>query len=580
MKGGVGALPAGALTKLSYSVMDSQGNEIGKGQADVSVLGTFATSFKLPDTPNLGHTRIEFKTGLAFPGSDHSHAFQIQEFRRPEFEVVAKPSEGPFFVGGHANVSVTASYFAGGPLPNAEVNWAVTASPGAFSPPNHEGFVFGRWTPWWHYDDEGGYYRGRGRQASMYQHFKGRSDSSGTHILKIDFESVNPPRPMSISAQATVQDVNRQAFSTSAGLLVHPANHYVGLKTSRFFFEAGKPVEVDTVVADIDGKRQVGTAITLTMVRLDWKKVKKKGWQEIEADPETCNVAAAAEAVRCTFHPKEGGRHRITARIVDGAKRPNETEITVWVPGGKTPVDRDLKQEAVQIIPSKKEYAIGERAEFLLQIPFAKGSGIWSVRRAGMVTNTPFTFDHGTYTVKVPIEDWMIPGFSLSVNVNGAADRTDNDGKPVPDAPMRPAFAVGTLPVNVPATSRRLTLEVKPDAARTEPAADTGVTVIVRDADGKPVAGAEVALVVVDESVLALTNFWVPDPIASFYQLRGDPTQSRYLRSNVMLAAMSELFAKLGGPGGGGDNEGADDFKAMKKDVSASMLRSAAEEPA
>ena len=62
-----------------------------------------------------------------------------------------RKSEGPYFVGDDATVSVHASYFAGGPLPNAETNWNVTASPGSYSPPNWPDFTFGVWTPWWGY---------------------------------------------------------------------------------------------------------------------------------------------------------------------------------------------------------------------------------------------------------------------------------------------------------------------------------------------------------------------------------------------------------------------------------------------
>ena len=58
----------------------------------------------------------------------YTHGFQIEEFRRPEFEVSAQASQGPFLVGGSGDVTVDAKYYAGGPLPGAPVNWYVTAS--------------------------------------------------------------------------------------------------------------------------------------------------------------------------------------------------------------------------------------------------------------------------------------------------------------------------------------------------------------------------------------------------------------------------------------------------------------------
>jgi hypothetical protein len=70
--------------------------------------------------------------------------------------------------------------------------------------------------------------------------------------------------------------------------------------------------------------------------------------------------------------------------------------------------------------------------------------------------------------------------------------------------------------------------------------------VTVKDASGKAVADAEVALVVVDESVLALTGYAFPDPIAAFYTGRPDFTRTERLRSYVMLAALAELYGQAG----------------------------------
>ena len=53
--------------------------------------------------------------------SSYTHGFQIEEFRRPEFEVTAQASQGPFLVGGGGDVTVNAKYYAGGPLPGAPV---------------------------------------------------------------------------------------------------------------------------------------------------------------------------------------------------------------------------------------------------------------------------------------------------------------------------------------------------------------------------------------------------------------------------------------------------------------------------
>ena len=93
------------------------------------------------------------------------------------------------------------------------------------------------------------------------QTFKGVTDASGKHLLKIDFESVNPPRPYTISASASVQDVNRQTWSSSTSLLVHPSDLYVGIKTPRTFVQKGEKIEIESIVTDIDGNLVAGRTL-------------------------------------------------------------------------------------------------------------------------------------------------------------------------------------------------------------------------------------------------------------------------------------------------------------------------------
>ncbi len=136
--------------------MDPQNNALGDGQAEVNALGGFDFAFTLPETTNLGNAQITLNAigdlgGLE--GTDYYHPFQIQEFRRPEFEVDARnETTAPYFVDDQATLAVEAKYYAGGGLPNADVTWQITTSPGSYSPPNWSDFTFGNWQPWWFYD--------------------------------------------------------------------------------------------------------------------------------------------------------------------------------------------------------------------------------------------------------------------------------------------------------------------------------------------------------------------------------------------------------------------------------------------
>ena len=99
---------------------------------------------------------------------------------------------------------------------------------------------------------------------------KGVTDASGKHLLKVDFESVNPPRPYSVSVAASVQDVNRQTWSSSTSMLVHPSELYIGVKTPRTFVQKGEKIEIESIVSDIDGKLVNGRDAEIKAVLKDW----------------------------------------------------------------------------------------------------------------------------------------------------------------------------------------------------------------------------------------------------------------------------------------------------------------------
>ena len=148
-------------TELFYRVHGPQGNELMTDQIELNSFGGFDFNLTLPENSNLGYASIQFQLlgdVQREAGSDFYYNFQIQEFRRPEFEVNARQeSTGPYLVNDAATLAVDANYFAGGGLPNAETMWWVNSTPSSYSPPNWLGFTFGTWTPWWFSDYGYGY---------------------------------------------------------------------------------------------------------------------------------------------------------------------------------------------------------------------------------------------------------------------------------------------------------------------------------------------------------------------------------------------------------------------------------------
>ena len=544
-------LPATAGSSIQYTLYDSRGNEIDSGVAEVSELGGFDLVSTLPAEINLGFVFVELKPqgGLTHDTRAFSwtHEIQVQEFRRPEFEVSARnEDEGPFFVGDAAVVAVQAAYFAGGPLPNADTNWGVQVSPSRYSPPNWSDFTFGTWIPWWYFSDFHG-----GEEAGQFYDFTSKTDGSGTHYLKMDFGGEGISRPYTVQANASVTDLNRQTWGASTNVLVHPADLYVGLRSDRTFVKKGQPLEIEAIVTDLDGNPVADRGIVMRAARIDWR-FEKGNWIEEEVDPQRCDISSTTEPVACTFETEEGGRYRIAVVIEDEQGRTNRSELTRWVSGGRRPPARKVEQEEVQLIPDKETYEPGDVAELLVQAPFSPAEGLLTVTRDGILYTERFAIGEDAVTLEIPIEDAHIPNLQVQVDVVGVAPRMDDAGEPI-ESLTRPAYAVGSLTLSIPPASRTLSLEIEPEATELAPAEATTIDVRVVDAAGEPVEESELAVVVVDEAVLALSNYQLLDPIVAFYQERGADVRSHYTRRTLVLSNPLEISLPGIGGGGGGD---------------------------
>ncbi|HEX6040571.1 alpha-2-macroglobulin family protein [Longimicrobium sp.] len=500
-----------ATDSVAWRARDPRGNDIASGTAALTELGGFDARFTVPAGANLGDASIvmEMRGGETAYGNGYL-SFQVEEFRRPEYEVAAEADEGPHVVGGSAEVSVRASYFSGGALPGAPVTWRVSSTSASFTPPG--------WGEW-RFGTRNGYYGyGDAVEESFDQAVEGETDTQGRHTLRLHFDRADPPGPHTVTAAATVLDVNRQPWSTTQTLLVHPATVYAGLRTERGWLRAGEPIDLSVVVVDLEGKTVAGSPVDVVATRLEWRRTGAR-WSEVATDSVPCAVVSGANPVACTFRTgAEGGRWRIAATVRDAQGRPSLTRMDVWV-YGDTPWLRGPGQDSgnpqcrVTLVADRERYAPGDTARVLVNLPFWPARGVVTVRREGVVRTETIQSDGPTLRVDVPVGEADIPNLFVRVDAVGADDAA---GRTRPTA-RGTDFATGEIRLAVPPGPRTLTVETTPADSVMLPDAPTSVAVRVRGADGRPVHDAEVALVVVDESVLALTGYRLENPIDLFY---------------------------------------------------------------
>jgi alpha-2-macroglobulin len=509
--------PGQAGEELSWTLYDPVSNKIAEGKTQVNAAGAVEIEVKFPGTTNLGDHQLRIEGGSVPAGY---HSLNVQEFRRPEFEVTASSlSEQPHLLEDSATVQAKAAYYSGGGLAGSEVNWSVSAVSSNYTPPGRGEYTFGRWTPWW---DLGPWWSTPSDHQSVSLSHQGVADGQGAHLLKLDFVKMFPPTPTSVTVTASVADVNRQQRSGSTTLLVHPSQRYVGLKAEKSFVDEKSDFEVEALVTDIDGRTLPGVPITVTLIHLDYD----DNYRQVEKAISVEQATSLETSLKLKLSAKTGGSYKIRAEVVDEAGRLNRTEYNVWKAGGKLPSTDKVDLESLTLVPSAKEYKPGDTARILVMAPFAEGEGmvVWS--RDGIERHESFTLKNGTATVEHEITEELIPNLNATLTVVGEGKWGDA---------TRPAVATASLDLSISKASRELTIELLPSRQELEPGAEVEVEVKVKDHKGQPVTGAEVTLWVADEAVLGLVGYTTPSPMDSFYGHRPSNLSAYHLRTSVRL---------------------------------------------
>ncbi|HNJ39547.1 MAG TPA: alpha-2-macroglobulin family protein, partial [Acidobacteriota bacterium] len=526
--------------QVKYRVLDAFQTELATGTIHLSRLGGFECQFTLPDSCRLGVGQVVFELVTrykkeAYDTKQTTHFFEIEEFRRPEYEVQVDVADGQHVIGTQASVQASVHYFTGNTLPNSQVNWTVTAISQPFTPPTWYDYQFGQWQSW-HTAEE------FNRKYTASETCSGQVDARGQHQLKIDLDAVEPVVPMLVKTEASVTDINRTNISGRAEFLVHPATLYVGIRSQWNFAERGQDYPVELIVTDPDGKLQPDQNIELSLFRLE--QFSFEGESEVLDRPiAQAQVVSANHPVVWKAPATESGPYRVRATIRDDHNRMNLSEITFLQLGDLSQFNqfaRFIDPERIELTANQSSYQPGETAEIKVESPFAPAEGLLTISNSGVLSSRRFTLNSRSEVLKIPITKSNVPILSIVIDLVGTAPRYEgNQGSVVPP---RPAFATKKLELPVKPTDQTLSVAVTPISTEVQPGKETAVDLEIKDAHGKPVRESECALIVVDEAVWSLTKNHISHPLEIFYQYNSPFVFFFHSRQTVALYP----FGKLG----------------------------------
>ena len=519
-------LEASEARQVSYTLVDRRRNEIARGTAAIDSFGGFEIKAEIPDGANTGQAHLRLEARDRGGSFHYHHGFQIQEFRRPEYEVKLGSDAGPHVALQSLRWEAEAAYYAGGALAAAPATWRFNESKSSYSPPGWSQYQFGSWSPWWirHHHFHGGRGFGGGHDFEVLpEEFRQglserQTDGSGRDIVVASLLEATRGLPRSITATVSIQDVNRQAWEASNTVLVHPAKAYVGLRTETTFIQRDETFHLDVIAVDIDGAVATNLPVEVEIFR-------NRGWNEPDSDAtDSCSTTSGAEAHRCSFANLLPGSYTARAAVKDAQGRTAQSEMTFWVAGQDRQGAQVAEEGELMLIPDGEEYAVGATAKLFVQSPTYPLEAVIELRRDGRFERRLQRITAEAPIVEVALTEEMLPNVHVSV-VAVSAGENYNTG----------SFLSGSINLPVSTATRRLNVEIEPSASAVTPGAEIGVQVSVTDHQGRGVSDARVLLFAVDEALLALSSYTLRDVLASFYPERAPATQDARSRSWLIL---------------------------------------------
>ncbi len=496
------------------------GVRLFEGELPVTEFGTFSGELRLPVDAPIGEALIRADRA--------SVTFTIAEFRVPEYQVTVIPQEEEVFQGQPLNALVESTYYAGGAVSNAALNWIAYGEPTSFPYTGPGRYSF---------DDE---------TQDYFNHYGGDgttlTDASGKFLVTIDNTRPATVRPMRLTVEATVVDESQQAISGRASVLAHPANVYVGLHSDQYFGKAGEPMPVDLIAVTAASEPLAGKRIDLSIVEIRWSRVPVEGqygrytWTQEEIEVETAQVITGGDGkATYSFIPPDAGIYRLRASAMDEYERRNASTLRFWVMG-RRPVWWGEPSRTLDLLADKESYRPGDVAQVLVPIPFVGASTVLvSIERAGVLAYEVRRVEGSTLLYELPITEEHVPTIYVDVTVVKGIDQES----PNPD------YRTGQIALDIQPVRQALTVTVTPSTTLAQPRETVTFDLQAVDASGEPVQ-AEFGIALTDKAILSLLPPNSGTLLDAFYGQQGNYVSTDHSLS-VLLDRLIDEFLREGG---------------------------------
>ncbi len=531
---------------------------LARAGGELSPSGRFWGSLELPASLEPDEYLLVYRRA----GEKHRQEapVKIAFFRRVAFALELSLPEGPKFMGDRLEARFSGRYLAGGAMSRGRWSywWARREIP--YRPPDpqglYEGFRFGALggdgEPYGEYYGEPfeGYYEDLTRD-------EGSLGGEGMVVAAQKLAEGRPGRVYQYELTATIEDVDRQAVSKQAGLPVFTSELLIGGRLAPaeggeqalYFVSAGQPFTLQACALNpLGGLYEGAGRLEGRLLRENWKMTREKG---VGGRVDTRWVRE--EIVEKTFTFQSGDRRDERGRLLAGEPLSTQQVGAYWIElrgkdrqgrraltrfefystGAADVLWQRYDEKRIELVSDKASYRPGDKARLLIKSPLSGGRYLLTVECEGIFEQRQLELAGSTDTVEVELKEQYIP--VVYVTLSAATGRT----APPPDAPGlpdlgKPRGCFGLLALSVDPQPRRIDLEILSGQPGYRPGEEATLT-LRASWQGRPLEGAEVALVAADRGVLDLIDFHLPDPLARFYDPGSYPDRVHHADSRDLL---------------------------------------------
>ncbi|WP_322801527.1 Ig-like domain-containing protein [Thermoflexus sp.] len=493
-------------------IEDPEGREVYSTTLTLNEFGTAEGAFPLAEDAMLG--RYTLMADLPPGPHYHSISFLVAAYRRPEFQVTLTPERPAYVAGERIRAALQATYYFGGPVAGAKVEWTARAQPYFFESAGPGYYSWSDFDPYSAYE---------GEAEKEIASGSGTTDAQGRFWIELPTGLGMPHGSQRVILEASVTDPNDNLVAGRTEVVVHAGRFYIGLQAERYVGEAGRPLTMTAKTVDWESRPVGSVALAWTAYRREWFSVMRETdrgpmwtWAYSDTAVVSGTLQTDAEGMgRFAFIPPDPGTYVVKAEGTDVEGHRVRSAEFIWVSGRGAVAWRQENNDRIELVADRREYAPGDTATILVPSPFTGTvTALITVERGRIRRAEVRTLQGNAPTLSIPLSEEDAPNIFVSVILIQGVSREN----------PAPGFKMGMVNLPVKPTRQTLRMELIPDRAVTAgahygPREIMTVTVRTTDADGRPVP-AEVAVAVVDASVLALVDPNAPPIVEGFYGRR------------------------------------------------------------